>query len=463
MFGTCSKKINIEFLLKYSPFLNPMELAFNIIKINRDSMNNKMTSEICSSHSCIVRNFTRVAHTANYWQHHQGSGKKNQSHSYVAILSLIKKYDDTKAMSCVVKHRTAFSKQHDTFFHQPDNIQSMLGLAIVKNQQFIFNQRTDWFKRGHEFSMRGQPESNSGHAGVHARTVFCLYIVSNCWRHTLVCFPQISPPKALYERTREVTRDPSLYDPRVRRVLDSSRVFYWTGLYRPVQASWWKKIVAEKKKQRKKQEFPTASLLGTAVALLLFLIEEPQKAFFRGTCEGTAPKPVSGPAMSLPRFALNWPFLSFIHIPVSHQDRFMRSTFSWKQFPIVTKRSHQAVRLIAPSNLLNQRLVASLSTAMRLLDHITVIISISRIILHTHALPPYIPSSHLWFPDDVQVSFIDLKHFTAQRGSLSLGARRRGPSKSSSGLFFSGSSSSTSVSKTPGMLFITIFFALPAI
>lgn len=86
---------------------------------------------------------------------------------------------------------------------------------------------------------------------------------------------------------------------------------------------------------------------------------------------------------------------------------------------------------------------------MRLLDHITVIISISRIILHTHALPPYISSSHLWFPDDVQVSFIDLKHFTAQRGSLSLGARRRGPSKSSSGLFFSGSSSSTSVSKTP--------------
>ena len=59
-----SKKINIEFLPKYSPFLNPIELAFNIIKIDvkhkeiqlrpelaeaiRDAIHRKMTPEICS-------------------------------------------------------------------------------------------------------------------------------------------------------------------------------------------------------------------------------------------------------------------------------------------------------------------------------------------------------------------------------------------------------------------------------
>ena len=58
------KKIDIEFLPKYSPFLNPIELAFNIIKIDvkhkdirsrpelaaaiRESITSKMTLEICS-------------------------------------------------------------------------------------------------------------------------------------------------------------------------------------------------------------------------------------------------------------------------------------------------------------------------------------------------------------------------------------------------------------------------------
>ena len=59
-----TKKINIEFLPKYSPFLNPIELAFNIIKTeikhkeikSRSEMaeaicqaiSNKMTPDICS-------------------------------------------------------------------------------------------------------------------------------------------------------------------------------------------------------------------------------------------------------------------------------------------------------------------------------------------------------------------------------------------------------------------------------
>jgi transposase len=57
------KKLKIEFLPKYSPFLNPIELAFNIIKINvkhkeiksrsdlaktiRKAISQKMTPKIC--------------------------------------------------------------------------------------------------------------------------------------------------------------------------------------------------------------------------------------------------------------------------------------------------------------------------------------------------------------------------------------------------------------------------------
>ena len=88
-----------------------------------------------------------------------------------------------KATSCVVKHRTAFSKKYDNFFPQPDRDQATLGHERVKNRKCIFHERTDVFKRGHPFSKRGQPESKSGHARVHARTVF--------WRCIVEDFPSV--------------------------------------------------------------------------------------------------------------------------------------------------------------------------------------------------------------------------------------------------------------------------------
>ncbi|KNZ61959.1 hypothetical protein VP01_132g12 [Puccinia sorghi] len=40
-----AKKLDTEFLPKYSPFLNPIELAFNILKTH--AITEKMTPEIC--------------------------------------------------------------------------------------------------------------------------------------------------------------------------------------------------------------------------------------------------------------------------------------------------------------------------------------------------------------------------------------------------------------------------------